>query len=154
MIIFYGKPNTLALPYIDQKTKLQHFFRFVPGKNHIAEKVWLAVVKAAGKRMSYYDTVLTVFKPKDSINVDIDAEDGKETIPVDIGCPEDDIKYEDLNVKEMNALIENTMEISELEHLKKIENKRPMPRKTVLSALKEKIEQVQEVEAALTKKEE
>lgn len=154
MIIFYNKPNTLALPYIEEKTNLQKYFRFVPGKNHIPEKIWLAIVKIANKRMEYYETVLTVFKPKDSIDIKVDDNDKEEVISVDVGSDESDIKYEDLNVHEMVSLIDNTMEISELNHLKEIEEKRDITRKTVMKALDKKIAEVEEVEEALKKKEE
>ena len=153
MIIFYNKPNTLSLPYIEEKTRLQKYFRFIPGKNHLPEKIWLAIVKAANKRMEYYETVLTVFKPKDSIDIKVDKDDKEEVISVDVGTNENDIDYNTLNVHEMISLIDNTMEISELEHLRSVEEKRDTVRKTVMKALDKKVEEIREVEEALKKKE-
>ena len=146
MIIFYSKPNTLTLPYVNEKTKLQSFFRFVPGKNHVPEKTWLAIVKAANKRMTHYDTILNVFQPKETVEVKGETEDGEEIISVDVGKDEKSIDYESLNAKDMNALVENTMELKELEHLQRMEKDRAKPRKSVLTSLGEKIAQINEIE--------
>jgi hypothetical protein len=146
MIVFYSKPNMLSLPYKNPATGVQEFFRFIPGKNHIPEKTWLEVVKASKKRMSYYETVLSVFQPKDSIEIKGETEDGEEILDIEIGKDEKEIDYDSLNARDMVALVENTMEFKELEHLERVEKNRAKPRKTVMDKLQEKIAQVNEVD--------
>jgi len=140
MIIFYNKPNTLTLPY--KVKKKQELFRFIPGINHISKETWLAIVNAAGNDMDYYKTLLKVFQPK--IDVETKQEIGEEENKVDISG---------LKVSEMSELIENTMEKESLEEYYELEKKRDKPRTSITRLLKQKLEEISEVETALKIKE-
>lgn len=153
MIVFYSNPNTLTLPYIDSNSQSK-FFKFLPGKNHMSETIWLAVVKAAGKNIGYYETVLSVFQPRKSIEIEIPKnEDGEEVMEIEVGKDEQEIKYSNLNVRDMSELIENTMDGEELKDYMKMEKNRAKSRVTIMRLLEEKIAQISEIEEVLKKKE-
>lgn len=143
MIVFYTKPNTLTLPYIEEinGNKVNSFYKFIPGKNEIDKNIWLNIVKAAGDDMEYYNTILKVFQPKE------DEKTGEE-----IGEEIENVDISQLNIHEFKELIENTMEKEPLYDYLDFERKRTRPRTSILSALKDRITKISDAEEILRKK--
>lgn len=123
MIIIYDKANTLTLPYDDNGRV--RYIKFVPGKNEVASEVWESVKEYNTVRMEHYARYL---KP---LNEQAAGDDG--------------IKYDELSAAEVQELIENTMEISELEEIRSNENKRDKPRKSVLNAIDKQVKAINDV---------
>jgi len=140
MIVFYSLPNTMTLPYVINKVKGS--YRFIPGKNHIAQDIWTSIVKAAGDSMDYYNTVLRVFQP--ILN---------ESTQIEVGEEFENVDLTELNVRDMKELIENTMDSKELIRYEVLEKDRDRPRTSILKALKDRIRVVSDVENKLSKKE-
>jgi len=138
MYIFYKKPNTLTLPYIlDGK---QQKFRFLPGKNEIHPEHWKAIASQHKARMeNSYNRVMSVFKPE--------ATDPK--TGVELGT--EIIDLTNLSVNEMLDLVSATMNTDELAEYDAAEKLRKTPRKSVLKAIKQKRDEIEEFEEKLKK---
>ena len=119
MIIIYDKANTLTLHYVNEDGKVQKL-KFVPGKNEIESKIWDAISEYNAKNMEHYERYLHPLNEEA-------AGDG-------------DLDYHALNAREVNELIENTMEVSELEGFRASEKAREKgQRASVLKSIDKQI---------------
>ena len=94
--------------------------KFVPGKNEIESKIWDAISEYNAKNMEHYERYLHPLNEEA-------AGDG-------------DLDYDALNAREVNELIENTMEVSELEGFRASEKAREKgQRASVLKSIDKQI---------------
>ena len=127
IVVIYDKANTLSLPYVtgEGKKRAVKYFKFVPGKNVVSKEVWDAINAELGEdRMANHSRYL---KPSE---VEV-TEDG--------GIDLDSVK----NANDMCDLIENTMNLDELGKIEAYENNRDKPRKSVLSAIEDQINEIE-----------
>ena len=125
MIIIYDKANTLNLPYTDENKNVK-YYKFVPGRNEVEQKIWDAIVKYNEVRFEHYGKFLH------PLNEEAATDDG--------------LDYDALSAKEVSTLIENTMDISELASLEAAENGRDKPRKSVLKDIDKQIKAISDFE--------
>lgn len=148
MIVFYKNANVLNLPYkvtnivelrdeknvpvYDSNGKIKlvekdayKYFRFIPGKNIITEELWKNISECNKDDMDHYSTILSVFRPKQ--NDDIDME---------IGENEEDIDLSKLSTREFRELIENTMELNEINKYFDYEKSRDKVRPSVIKTIR------------------
>ena len=139
MFIFYKKPNILTLPYVLDGKPLR--FSFIPGKNEIHPEHWKAIAAQHKARIeNSYNRFMSVFKPETT-----DPKTG-----IEVGT--EIIDLTNLSVNEMLDLVGATMKAEELIEYEVAEKLRKTPRKSVLKAIKQKRDEIEEFEEKLKKK--
>lgn len=141
MKVFYGKPNTLTLPYaIDGKPGT---FTFVPGKNEINAEVWKAIViQHKAKFEAAYSQYLKVFQPVKTEQVPVEF--GKNDVPVAVELGEEAVDFSSLSVQAAIELAKNTMDPDELREYLSAEKTRKGQRKAVINAIKDQLEEIEQ----------
>ena len=142
MNVLYSKANTLTLPYsIDGKAGN---FTFIPGKNEIKPDVWRAIYLQHKERFdACYSRYLRVFQP--SKTEDVVSEGNDSTVKIELG--EESINFASLSIQTALDLIENTMEPDELKEYLATEKGQKRPRKAVIKAIEDKIEEIEQFDA-------
>jgi hypothetical protein len=134
MIVIYDKANLLTLTYVDgpEGKKSVKKFTFVPGRNEIPAEAWGKAKDAVLKRpngeeqWAHYSRYL---KPV-----------------VDNDEPLDVVK---LDAKDLEELIENTMQLEELAEIEAEEKKRERPRKAVMKAIEAQAKKIRNFREAV-----
>jgi len=119
MIVIYDKANTLTLTYVEAGGVKK--FTFVPGTNEIPAETW-EKLKAATKE-EHWDHYKRYLKP--------------------VTETDEAPNLAKMDAKDLEELIENTMDLDALAEIESEEKRREKPRKSVLSAIAKQAKEIQ-----------